>query len=342
MTGKNSTARNLIELVASTLGGPLTHATVDGLSASDPTLPALAQALEDFYRGYQIPRKRRGESRPYVFPPRVQWPAPLGKAYWTAAKSPPQPGAMARAVKTYLLYCHGLCIHDPLPYLLDYYRLAPDGQAAASTVPAIQAVLREYAKMSTLIEAGVLIPLSEEVTSFYKTPTLSPHQVRRLESRLAAVKEAALQVGEIIRTQQEEAARLEDAVDLLFPRPVWVEVYKVLLGAHPSRFTQRAWEPFYAGALAGVPAVDADRISSDDLLTMRQEDGRRLFKEWRRFLREVLRGMYTAQEWVSDREPDLHSAVEERLEAGWYKRLQTRAEGPGAAALHHHLSALGA
>src|SRR3569832_2394179 len=123
-------ARTLIDVFESVLGIPFDPRWTKKISIDVPLARRLAEAVNDFYKDFQIPEKDRGEMRPYLFHSYERGQRPWNSfvrfegSEYTFTQS--DDSDHVKFMKPFLLYSHGVCFLDPLPGLLDYFRSSPE------------------------------------------------------------------------------------------------------------------------------------------------------------------------------------------------------------------------
>lgn len=334
MSGKIKSEKTLVEIIESIFNISLTNKEVKKFDPSPQLLHDLSLAIQDYYHSYQIPQKEPWELRPYISPQFTPGRS-LGLGYEFNPKhfdeefkytfDPSITGEMVRNVKKYLLYCHSLCIHDPLPYLLDYFRLSPKSDVACARLPAVRNLLSEYAELERLIRRRILIPLSDEVFGFYSINDIELTQEEKnvLESKIPGLsKIAVVLLCNAIRKEQFKAKKLKHNIDLFFPHHDYVTVLKELLRLSEAQFTSReVQEPFNVGILGHISTINPDVVSLDDFLRIRANE--ELFCEWRNFLGQVFQRLYTRQEDYTDLEREFREAVQDEL-FQWKDKLKEK------------------
>lgn len=334
MKTRRTSRTTLPDIIESAFKVDFRKKEIERFNPSPDLLHDLALAVDDYYREFRICPKESWELRPYVRPyltPSGQ----LGMDYvfgkghfkgFTYAFDADAAGQLSQVAKRYLLYCHSLCIHDPLPYLLDYFLVDPCGDEALSRLPAVRHLLLEYAKLEVLIRKQFIVPLSgptvgprevvanEEEIEFLvsQVPPLSPDPV---------VNKGHLRIiADVIRDQQRTASKLEHHVDLFFPDPAYVSVLKGLLLFSQEAFTSaEVQEPFDAAVLGDVASVNPDAVSLDDIVRMREAD--ELFAEWRQLLSRVFRQLYDRRGQYTDLEREFCDVARGEL-LSWKDRLK--------------------
>lgn len=305
--------------------------TFGDYKAEPKKLQALGYAVQDFYNNFPKPGKATNELRPYIAP-RFLAGAKLGANY-VAGTGPmfeyeydgSTRGEVVKEIKRYLLYCHGLAIHDRLPYLLDYFRLDPNHDQAKKRLPGITALLQEYSHIAELMRTGIVLPLSDEVFGTVFFNEYLPRHTDELQAHLPQLKKESLEIVEsIIRHGQIEIERADHIIDLFFPSSEYVDVLRELLTIAAARFTSNELEePFRVGLLASSPGLDLDQVNVDDIVKIRLND--ELFERWRTAVAHVLERLHNTRDSYTDAEREAKAVASEELRA-WKEDLKRRSD----------------
>ncbi len=258
----------------------------------------LAFAVRSFYSSLPNFAKPATELRPYVAGHFA-----AGRKFREAfVAGSGNAGELVSEVKRYLLYSHGLAFYDPLPYLLDYFRLDPHGAESLRKLSAVRSLLVEYSHLRELLRRGIVVPLADEV--FGPISSTGPRDLEALESRLPNMKPEAVEImADIVIRGQIEIERANRIIDPFFPTPAYVEVFRELLRMISAKFTSSDLkEPYRVGMLADTPGFDVDRLSLDDVVKIRLDE--EVFERWRDAVRKILARLHenTADFSDSDRE----------------------------------------
>jgi len=185
MSDTSDTSPTVVDVYESCLGRSLERKDLSRSPLTPKDLSTFALALSNHYRTYRLPRKAVPDLRPsispgfttsrsvgldYVFGTR-HFRGTFDFKFDTASQ-----GEMTLNLKRYLLYCHGIVIQDPLPYLLDYFENGRTSEAALARLPAVHALLSEYADLggthqetyrSPCFSAGDIGQRSTDLGSYY-------------------------------------------------------------------------------------------------------------------------------------------------------------------------------
>lgn len=175
----------------------------------------------------QIPSKKVAELRPFIDLPQGARNSPGMDFVFDFSSTVSD--RMTSEIKKYLLYCHSLCIRDPLPYLLDYFRLAPNSEFALTQLPAVKALLIEYTNLEQLIRKNTVIPISDEVYGFHSGSVLGLEENDYLEKQLPHLRNEVYLLASIIREEQWRIGNLNQNIDFYFTHTDFIEVFRELL-----------------------------------------------------------------------------------------------------------------
>lgn len=351
MNRKTNPSNNLSEIIESVLKIPFNSKQILRYKFSPKILHELSLAVQSYYKNYQIPNKELWELRPYISPAFTQG-RELGLQYEFSQKhysdnhkysfDPDISGEMTRNIKKYLIYCHSLCIHDPLPYLLDFFRLDPNSEHSHALIPAVKSLLFEYSKLDKLIRSNILIPLSDEVFGFQKNniigkeelnylevkfpQIIGKEELHYLETRLPQIENLISKIVRLlsstIRDEQYRAKKLEHKIDLFFPNQYYVKILKELLILSERNFTSnKIKEPFNVGILGNISAVNPDVLTVEDIFKIRSEED--LFAEWRSLLKRVFERLYLKGEEYNDLDGEFRELVRDEL-LQWKDKLSRK------------------
>lgn len=313
------TNNSIVDVIEECIGFPLDESYISNYEISPNTLHELSFALMDYYEHFTLPERQRDELRPYISA-QLTASMPLGMDYVFGQRrfsgrdsntgicysyDANDISSMSFNVKKYLLFCHRIFIQDPIPYLLDYFRLDPTSESSIARLPAIKQILKEYARLKPLLQQKIVVPLSDEIFGIITTNDTMPdsEMLNRIEKRLIERGRGHLLpiapiVGNI-SVQQYKVNRVKDRMDLFFPNSSWIVVFKELLGEVEKAYSSKdVLEPFEVGILGKLTVIDSDAVSVNDLLTMR--DNNELFVEWRQMMSSVLKMLYENENYYSD------------------------------------------
>ena len=298
MDDTTNSSSTLVEVYENCLARPLQRKNLSRHPLTHQELSRLAEAVSEHYKIYQLPQKSPSELRPSISPSFTTSQS-VGLDYVSGEKHFSGPfkykfdatseGEMTANLKRYLLYCHGLVFPDPLPYLLDYFRGGTVTDVGLQRVPAVNALLSEYADLKDLIDKRILLPFAHHQKFLNDAPILHGAMAKTLEDRLPEFSPFEVRMlAHTIIEEQHFRRRLEDKVDLFFPRTFYVIVLRELLKITEEKFTSAAIsEPFGLSVLGSVSPIRAQAITTQDLVRIRTDD--ELFGHWRAFLSRVFR-----------------------------------------------------
>lgn len=299
-----------------------------------PILRNLSEKVEEFYTQYRVPTKSENELRPYLFH-RYTPASSIGIDYYTHPAhfkngvfefDPKAVGDLTSQLKTYLLYCHGVCVHDPLPALLDYFKTGNDREPhALARIPAVTHLLRQYADVAPLLKHRILIPISDETPGFGEKGIFLLDQVEKTETlKLVRAEQDVNDIdpeflpnfiadlGGIVKQQWWIKEQANENIDMYFPNEIYISIFKGLLLSLQERFAaEHILEPFNIGMLGQVSSIDPGKIKIQDILQLRQANE---FKEFRSFLRGVFDRLHNNKALFSDFETEFASAVRREAE----------------------------
>ncbi len=292
----------------------------------------LALGVRRFYESFAIPDKEEGELRPYLSP-RFSTARGLGVDYYAGEEmfkngnysfDASKVKEIAPQLKTYLLYCHSLCIYDALPALLDHFRFGDGSSGAESRLPALNFLLQQYASVAPLLRHHILIPVADEVKGLRdkRSTPVDDDEVRAIAAELKrqktdlgkiSPKRAAELLGPLIKQQLWLRDHCGGKFDLYFPRRAYVPALLALLRSAEAKFSSATvLEPFNVGILGSVSRIDPERLSMQDIVDIRREDA---FDEFRAFLRRVFERLNRSEQYFSDFDAEFVQAVRDEMEA---------------------------
>ena len=230
-----SKVETLVDVFEEVLQVPFEERNIKDLDI--PIIRTLAYRVQEFYDHFELPEKRQGELRPYLFPRFTTTDSissdyfghesHFKNGYFSFDAKAIKP--LAAQIKAYLLYSHSLCIPDPLPYLLDYFRFENDNDHMKTRVDAVTYLLREYTSVAKLLRKKLLIPISNEIfgsklnQSFFLDNEEIGAITRTLEKRPqfsrdnSPPNEMAGTFGIIVKEQWWQKLYTKDKLDLYFP-----------------------------------------------------------------------------------------------------------------------------
>ena len=155
----------------------------------------------------------------------------------------------------------------------------------------VKALLTEYANIERLIRRGIVIPVSTLIFGSHRGYTLTDEESEFLKASFSGFGSDITLTASIIREEQLQAERLNGNIDLFFPGANYIPVFRELLHFAETKFTSKeVREPFHVGILTEVSSINAQAVSLDEIIRMREDE--ELFQEWRIFLEEVFRKLY--------------------------------------------------
>jgi len=230
---------------------------------------------------------------------------------------------MSDNLKRYLLYCHSLVFEDPLPYLLDYFEPNIETDTALRRIPAVNALLAEYADLKQLITSRILLPISHPAIILNELPVLDKDTQKDLEKRLPNLPSDVVDLlAHKIIEEQYRRRRFNNNVDLFFPHTDYVLILRELLKLEQKKFASTAVsEPFGLAVLGSISALNPRALSTADLVRIRVDD--ELFSEWRAFLSRVFREIQVREHTFTSVEAEFVVALSEEF-LSWRDRFDAR------------------
>jgi hypothetical protein len=319
-----ATEQTFIDVIEEVLGVPFEPRYLRPIDF--PIAKKLAHRLKNFYESYELPPKSDKELRPYLSP-RYTTTQSLGSDLYRGGVhfknfeykfDPAKAHALAPQLKTYLLYCHSVCIYDALPPLLDYFRLSDDSYSSAR-LPAVNHLLHEYAGLSALFRRHILVPVCDEVFGNYTQNSFWPNETeqREIQKNLPQLRDQPDRralgdlLGSLVKEHWWLKQHVSNRIDLYFPHRDYVGAFQGLMNALEERFSRdNIIEPFNVGILGSLTEVNPNHISAKDILEVRQEG---LFEEFRAFLGDVFDDLNTSTREFSDFDAEFASAVRREM-----------------------------
>jgi hypothetical protein len=315
---------SIIDEFENVLGVPFDPRWTKQISIDVPTARRLAEVVSAFYKRFRLPDKDPGEMRPYLFHGYT-----TGQRLWqhfvrfegyNYTFTPSGKSDILAFLKSFLLYSHGICFLDPLPGLLDYFRLPPEETAfAKARLPGVAQLLLQYVKIADLIRHRIVVPISDEVFGLYSRNTLFLTEKERHEIRsyLAAIpgyrehEKYADLLGENIKEQLLLNQRMEHRIDLYLPHYSCVPILQGLWGSASQRYTSnKLYEPFEVGVIGDLASLDTSQISITDIISIRSESA---FDDYRRILQKILRRLQDREGQFSSLESEFAVAAREEM-----------------------------
>lgn len=309
--------QSLDSVISSTISVGLTPSQIRKHLFTPKELAKLAHTLPDYYRKMRLPPKSDGELRPYISPKLAG-----RKLGITTVVSDPSEfnqsigfTEMTKNIKKYLLYCHSICIHDPLQYLLDFFAFNPYGDISVSYLPMVNSLFIEYAKLGKLIKDRIVIPISDEKFGIWPDVSVTSEEQDYLKAQLPELKDVAGFLGSVITDQQARISFLENRADLFLTHQDFVTVLGKLLQFYETRFASRQiLEPFKAAILGEISVINPDEVSIDDIVRMRRND--ELFAKFRDTFGRILAELYDPNSTYTDLDGEFKGKVKDEL-AKW-------------------------
>ena len=311
--------QTIVDVFEEILGVPFDPRWTKKISIDVPVARRLARAESAYYESFRLPEKDRGQMRPYLFHGYT-----TGKRFWDEfVRIPPSRDTdLLLLLKPFLLYAHGICFYDPLPGLLDYFRLSSEESSAEKArLPGVAHLLLEYVKIADLIRHQIVVPIPDELFRHYNNDfMLSDREICEVTELLASIPHLQKQakdvdlnklLGSVIKEQLCLKQRLENRIDLYFPTDFYVSIFQGLLRAASKRYSNNEiYEPFAVSVLADLANLDTSQISITDIITIRSEDA---FFDYRRVLQEILRRLQDREGKFSDLETEFAVAAREEM-----------------------------
>ncbi|XQS17086.1 hypothetical protein ACJ6TS_00495 [Citrobacter telavivensis] len=285
-------SNNFIDVIEESVGRPLLRKELLRHPIKTVELEKLSVALNDFSRQYELPIKKDTELRPSISP-KLEQINELGFNYVRRIHDTSQyTGGFTRALKKYLLYCHGLVIEDPLVYLLDYFRHGgANSPYALERLPAINSLLLEYSDISDLIRSNIVFPVSEPLYADNDVPYPEESLLKELRLRLSDKSENLSQLAEFIYRENFRKQQFSDNIDSFYPSHEYVDVLKEIMIIQNDKFTRdEIITTFGTNVIGNVSLLNLEDVSIEDICFMRKED--ELFSEWRGFLNSTFGNLY--------------------------------------------------
>ena len=303
----------IVDVFEEVLQVPFEAGHLSGLDI--PTLRRLAYRLHSFFENFNIPEKADGELRPYLFH-RYTTAHAMNREFWSSTS----PLDIAPQIKAYLLYCHGLVFEDGLSYMLDYFRFSDDKSALKDVIPIVENLLKQYASIAPLLRHKIVIPVTipgtPGIESYRRNTTaVDKHEIQEITAQLKkkSLYDDISQVyllGQIVKEQWFISMNSQNAVDMYFPDEIYVDIYQGLLRALRHRFSsQTVLEPFNVGLIGSLSNIDSDKLSTQDIISVRQEG---TFEVFRSFLRRSFERLHRSDNF-SDFETEFVAAFREEL-----------------------------
>jgi hypothetical protein len=316
-----SSHKTLVEALESSLGFHLSPQEVFRTNLTGRMLSDASHAVDAFYENFELPKKESSEFRPFFRRVFSNEPS-LGHSYVSDSRhyttgsyayDHSEESKLVQEIKKQLLYSHSICFFDPLQYLLDYFHDTPDDEFAAARLPAVKALLYDYAQIAGLIRAGIVIPVSGGPLSLSEIPSLSDAEKATLRGSLPQFdKKLVLFMTQDIQEGRAWSRRFQHRVDPILPDHKSVEIYRQFLRLIQGRFTSsEILEPFQVSLFGSVSSINPEAISVADIIRIRMND--ELFAEWRLLLKRVLRTLYNRKNQFTDLDREFAETFREEV-----------------------------
>lgn len=302
-------SKNFIDVIEDSISRPLLRKELQKYPVTFLELEKLRVALNEFNRGYKLPIKKDTELRPAISP-KLNTINNMGFNYVRRFQDYSQHvGEFTRTIKSYLLYCHGLVIEDPLIYLLDYFNInSASCNYALERMPAIQLLLLEYCDISDLIREEIIFPISEPRYPENEIPSPNEFIMQSLSQRLAEVPNDLSRIVRFIYREQFRKKNFENNVDIFFPSCNYAFILQELMKIQQEKFTRdEIIKPFATNVIGGFPLLNLDAISIKDICIMRKQDD--VFSDWRFFLDLTFKDLYTHSAEYTDLDKEFLASV---------------------------------
>lgn len=233
---------------------------------------------------------------------------------------------MTSGLKQFLLYCHSVVIEDPLPYLLDYFRLDPISDLARVRIPAVQSLLAEYADISSLLRQNIVIPVQGR--------TVFGNEVNYLrdEKMIADICASLPQMSDrdvkfrldMIAEENYRNSFLNNQVDYYFPDSKYVDVLRESLRMMKEKFSSEMFSQALGCSLIGkISAIESNSVTTTDLIGIRENED--LFADWRLFLSDVFQRIERNNGAYTDLDAEYEISLQ--MEFGrWREKITTSVE----------------
>lgn len=112
-----SNDRTIIDVFEEVLGVAFDPRWTKKISIDVPVARRLARAVKPYYESFRLPEKDPGEMRPYLFPGYTTGRQLLNSFGRREHRFLSSPDTDLLLLKPFLLYAHGICFYDPLPWI---------------------------------------------------------------------------------------------------------------------------------------------------------------------------------------------------------------------------------
>lgn len=304
---------NIVDVIQSKLDIPFEPKYMSPQYVDKRSLHQIGLAAQEFYENFETPDKPNSMLRPYfprfyeqgarfafdvVFSDRTDWEEEKLRSSFLSH------------VKKNLLYCHQLCFHDPLIYILDYFRTGPNTEIAAKRFDDAIFLLKLYAEIAPLIRQGIVIPLSDEVVGGRAVVTNS-------DPRSSEEEKEFIMSSEVIRASKNPIDNIIDPIidrikrqiiqrencsnniDLFFPTEYHVDIMRSLILFHERLFTRKEIiAPLNLEILGRINSMNPNAISIREIIEIRQQE--QSFDEFRTFLGGILEDIHSREREFTD------------------------------------------
>lgn len=332
-----SERRSVLDLIRSSFGEDL----CPDLIAAIPSVPA--STLEAFSRSVReaeymtlIPEKGQTELRPFLtFQALEEVARTKGLRLTTDGafrEDRFRQGPMADFVKLHLLYCHGVALFDPLPYIADYFVAGDPGFSGPRYK--LQNYLAWLHELKPLVAAGIITFVSEFAYKYHKPglpkrplslfSSLETDDVSQLSQELSLQEYPSL--GNVSESERQQLIKQADtsitvtmilsaeqrgAIDLYFPGTFYEPVIRKIIERQGVRPSTSGIDLAVLGRLLNVSVPGLENLSSEDVCRIRLEED--VFEQWRGSLRSVLQLLHEQRKVMLNSESDALRMAREEL-----------------------------
>lgn len=293
-----------INEIDKSIGTELNSSSIESIELTHEILYDMWKNISEYYLENPFPAKKSNQLRPYLsyrYPIGKKIHKSVNKYYKKIGSSTikfqrPENFPLRNLLKKHLLYVDSICIHDPLIYLLDYFKYPESTNTNLKfRIDAVKYILEEYASLRNLIDQDIITFQSQENTGiqfandFYlnaeesKTvANLLPYKI--VPSDISMISKPILQDMDISR-------RLNGNIDLYFPTAEMIELYSAILRTFQQKFDSKyVIQPYLNSIIGEIDHINPNKVSVEDIINIRKNE--ETFRMWREFVEDILGEFY--------------------------------------------------
>lgn len=315
-------SKTIVDVIENTLGIELKRKNIIKYEFTPSSLFHLGIEIEKFYNkdNFQLKEKEDYELRPYILPTINRLSADqigFRLAFLNdedKIDKDIESEMFIQNVKKYLLYTHSICIHDPLPYHLDYFRFLDKSfdDIQINHLSIIKYILMLYTEIKELLVNQIVIPMSD--TTFSGLPTYFPEKDEESDYYQRVLNDNVINDYYIdqIKINLVRKSFLNSGFDFIFPNKDCVECYKAIMNYLQYNYiSKETTESYNCNEILSFQCIDPDKISMKDIIYIRKNE--EMFHKWRSFINSILKKYYDLGGSFNDKEAEFKYLLHEEV-----------------------------